>query len=138
MFDEKRRVLALHLLDKGKGIAREPSYYLTLGDAMDAFGAEIPEQEHQESPQQRTGKADTNKEPLSPKGSTSRAPAADKAGPKSVGVSRSFVPMLPSSLTGVSIRASVVYRMLITPEDESQGWEVGACTSNGRFVKIHW
>lgn len=135
MFIEKRRVLALDLLDIGKGIARGPSYYLSLGDGIDAFGAAILGQERQD-PQQRTGKADVNNGSilLSPTGPALKSPADAR----SVGGSRAFMPMLPSSLTGVSIRASVVYRMLISPEDESQGWEVGACTSNGRFVKIHW
>ncbi|KAF9364281.1 hypothetical protein BGX34_001988 [Mortierella sp. NVP85] len=53
VFIDKRRVLALDLLDSGKGIVRAPSYYLSLGDGVDAFRAAILEQERQD-PQQRT------------------------------------------------------------------------------------
>ncbi|KAG0237198.1 Shieldin complex subunit 2 [Mortierella sp. GBA43] len=84
VFIEKRRILGLDLMDKDKGIFRNPSLYMTL-----SLGAGPT-----------AGAIDT--EP------------------------------------GTSIRASVVYRMLKAAGDESQGWEVGACTSKGRFIKVHW
>ncbi|KAF9963306.1 hypothetical protein BGZ65_004538 [Modicella reniformis] len=152
VFTEKRRTLALDLLDKNKGIVRDPSYYMTLhlgsgptlGSALDTTrSGKMYEQgrlqQHEKEQQQRAAKSDANGlTSLLPTSSTVVSSAnSNKTSAISVGVSKACIPILSTPITGASIRANVVYRMLITPGDESQGWEVGACTSSGRFIKIH-
>lgn len=146
VFIDKRRILALDLLDKDKGIIKDPSYYMSLhlgsGSTMEIFeqGGMQQQPQQPQQPQPKSGKSNVHSlRPFSSTGSTTGFPASDnKASPRSAGGSKAFVPMLPSSLTGASIRASVVYRMLLVPEDESEGWEIGACTSKGHLLKIHW
>jgi len=139
VFMEKRRVLALDLLDPDKGIARAPSCYLS--PSMSLFS---PHQHLQEQGQQQIWPGTTTST-----GTTAKNSALTTAIP---GIPRPIAPPLPTTsasrpssiksnilpavVSGASIRASVVYRMLIVPNEDNAGWEIGAVMSNGRFVKV--
>ncbi|KAI7821376.1 hypothetical protein BC939DRAFT_208127 [Gamsiella multidivaricata] len=135
---EKRRVLALDLLDKDKGIARDPSFYLSLGSVpaqlgatFGATGAALVEQGKGcvQGRAQRGSKAGGSE-------LLSLLSTASMVAPHMNISSNVSAPTPPQFLTGSSIRASVVFRMLRVPGDESQGWEIGAVMSSGRLVKI--
>ncbi|KAI8596661.1 hypothetical protein EDD21DRAFT_387556, partial [Dissophora ornata] len=150
IFIIKRRILALDLLDKDRGIARDPSFYLTQSlnslPNQATTGAGAFEQDiGYESPArllQRTGEVNvrSGREGLMPLLSAVAASAAvphHAANTVTAATGKKpLLQMLPPSVTGSSIRASVVYKMLLEPGGDSQGWEVGAVMSNGRLVKV--
>ncbi|KAG0267255.1 hypothetical protein BG011_007664 [Mortierella polycephala] len=141
IFVEKRRMLALDLLDADKGITSDPSFYLTqpVGSFLSQDGPSLGRigNRYDLLPGQRALQFHNN----NPRSSSSSAIAATVASASrtstasSIGQSRTFVPMA-QSITGMSVRASVVYKMLMSPEDDDQGWEIGAVMSNGRYIKV--
>ncbi|GJJ78800.1 hypothetical protein EMPS_11159 [Entomortierella parvispora] len=126
VFMEKRRVLALDLLDPDKGIARAPSCYLS--PSMSLFS---PPQHPQEQGFQQIGPGTTASVIVKSTPGPVTTPSTSIARPPTAKGS-----ILPLVASGASIRASVVYRMLIAPNDDSAGWEIGAVMANGRFVKV--
>ncbi|KAF9348419.1 hypothetical protein BGX26_000174 [Mortierella sp. AD094] len=165
IFIEKRRCLALDLLDKGKGIARDPSLYLT--HHMWSVPGEISSSANSNF---TTGNSsdDVEHHYIKVEGSSHpQKPAIDYRGPElallstassmipgilkkkseggsnfilssvsSTASSESTISAMPSTVTGASLRASVAYKMLAIPGDESKEWEIGVVTQNGRSVKI--
>ncbi|KAG0049333.1 hypothetical protein BGZ83_005872 [Gryganskiella cystojenkinii] len=187
VFSEKRRVLALDLLDPDKGIARPSSFYLSAPmSLLDQLLQHHQDQEQEQELQQRQGQqqgrpgskstapsratgtattsgsnndvarlpalvnsisttAATSALPSSRATTSTTAPSAATVITAPLTTSSTISLIRPAmtkaipptaGITGTSIRASVVYRMLIIPNDESAGWEVGAVMSNGRFVRV--
>ncbi|KAF9114780.1 hypothetical protein BGX27_009901 [Mortierella sp. AM989] len=173
IFIEKRRVLALNLLDKSKGIARDPSLYLTHnmwtipgevatgGNTVFTTDDNLDGAGHHDSTV-GNGK-DGGSRPQKPvnglkgpglmallstassmiHGTHSTKPSGNgdfvpsSMSSTTSSESRMSTPSTSSTVTGASIRASVVYKALIVPGDESQGWEIGVVMQNGRSVTIH-
>lgn len=138
IFMEKRRVLALDLLDPDKGIARAPSCYLS--PSMSLFS---PPQHPQEQGQQQVWPGTTTAASTSTtKNSAISIPglprpiAAPVLTTSIARTSSTKSNTLPGVVSGASIRASVVYRMLIVPNEDNIGWEIGAVMANGRFVIV--
>ncbi|KAF9568616.1 hypothetical protein EC968_002879 [Mortierella alpina] len=104
-FDHQRQVLGIHLLDKESGIVSEPSLYIT--QPLELL-----------------------QEPFTSTGVGSASGLGQGAGTR---LKKSFTPILPPSFTGTSIRGSVIYKMLIEPEDHN-GWEVGVVMADGRLA----
>ncbi|KAG0301691.1 Shieldin complex subunit 2 [Dissophora globulifera] len=157
IFMDKRQILALDLLDKDKGIARDPSFYLTqavnsLPSQSALTSANFNAASNPPTYSPRAGRGPKGDELISLLSTASAGTlyGAKSNMPVSYGTGMALKssallvgpdfnrarPRLPVTVTGTSIRASVVYRMLTVPGDESQGWEIGAVMSNGRFLKI--
>ncbi|KAF9428978.1 hypothetical protein BGZ94_000262 [Podila epigama] len=112
VYMEKRRILALDLLDKG--LARDPSLYVTQPEGLSMHKFERPG---------GSGTASFPSKHLSATTITTKQP--------SVAIEPHYEP------ASIAILACVVYRMLRVTRDDSKGLEIGVVLPNGRFVKIH-
>ncbi|KAF9187671.1 Shieldin complex subunit 2 [Haplosporangium sp. Z 767] len=141
IFVEKRRILALDLLDADKSITSDPSFYLTqpVGSFLSQNGPSLGRIGNRcdfLSEQRALQFHNNNSESSSSSATAATVVSASRMSTESsIGQSRTFVPMAPS-ITGMSVRASVAYKMLMNPGDDDQGWEIGAVMSNGRHVKV--
>ncbi|KAI1316100.1 hypothetical protein EDD11_010414 [Mortierella claussenii] len=145
---KKRRILALDLLDKEKGIANDGSFYITQPMCSLSTQPKFPvvsvgagllsSASSRDAGRPQRAAMGTHISGLMTLLSTGSKTANDLPAnlPATPGALTTLKSILPTHITGTSIRACVVYRMLITAGDESQGWEVGAVMPNGRFVRI--
>ncbi|KAF9996860.1 hypothetical protein BGZ79_009419 [Entomortierella chlamydospora] len=161
IFIEKRRCLALDLLDKGKGIARDPSLYLThhmwsvpgeisssftAGDSFDDVEHHYIKVEGSSPPRKPTNdykgpglallSTTSSTMPRNLKKESEGGSNSIFSSVSSTANSESTMSVMASTITGASLRASVTYKMLVIPGDEENEWEIGAVMQNGRSVKI--
>ncbi|KAF9160267.1 hypothetical protein BGX20_002577 [Mortierella sp. AD010] len=161
IFIEKRRCLALDLLDKGKGIARDPSLYLmhhmwsVPGEVSSSFATSDSPDDVEHHYIKMEGNSPPRKPPndykgpglaLLSTGSTTIPRNLKKeseggsnfvlSSGSSTASSESTMYVMSSIVTGTSLRASVTYKMLVIPGNEENEWEIGAVMQNGRSVKI--
>lgn len=108
-----RQAMALHLLDTG--IVQEPSLYMT--QAPD-FLVDTP----QHIPTRALARFSGHVSKMTAPGSGS---ASSSTATTSVPVD-----------APISFYACVLYLLLVTPEDASMGWEIGAALANGQMVKM--
>ncbi|KAF9897694.1 hypothetical protein BX616_005138, partial [Lobosporangium transversale] len=144
IFIQKRRALAFDLLDKEKGIVKDSSIYVTL--PLWSFTSQANEDQSlkekdrvtislngDSAMETRRSKHGSKVTALVPIGS---AAAVSAAQPNTKSVASTSRDVLPKHVTGVSIRVSVAYKLLMVAGDESQGWEIGSITPSGHFIRI--
>ncbi|KAF9096974.1 hypothetical protein BGX29_008338 [Mortierella sp. GBA35] len=125
-----RRTLGRELLDREKGIARDPSFYKTFTASLllpqGAGETDELSTDSRSGADGDDGKAQSKRVTKPREEAKVKIETADENKPSAVS----------APVTGVSIRGLVAYRMLNEDGDESGGWEVGVMSVKRQFVRV--